>query len=127
MADNLYTVSELKSMPLVDEIQWERLKKELPVQELVVFVDEYLCELSQTWLMPESKPLQLEADDLRSLAHRFAGTAGTMGLKKIRYFFLCLEYAPTLQEAQQLHDQLDQIVQESKVWLQSIVSSSSLN
>lgn len=123
MDNSSFTIDELNQTPLIDQVQWARLVKELSLEELIVFTDEYVADLKKTWLEADSTPFQLEEEIPRSLAHRFAGTAGTIGLKKIRHAFLCIEYAADLNTAKQFFEHLETIVEETDAWVKSNASN----
>lgn len=77
---------------LIDEGQWQRLRSELGEDMLAEFAQEYIQETLESWVDTSTDPLALPDATFKSLSHRSAGAAGTIGFKRLRYSFLCMEH-----------------------------------
>ena len=77
---------------LIDEGQWQRLNSELGEEMLKEFADEYMQETLEAWVGAATDPMSFPDATFKSLAHRSAGAAGTIGFKRLRYSFLCMEH-----------------------------------
>ena len=116
--NNSYSELSLAQQPLVDLDQWASLHRELGSEMLLGFVAEFFAETAELWL---NKPLDLQTMDqsaFRSLAHRTAGVAGTIGFVKLRHVFLCMEYNPVLSDTQRYWEPMRAIVDQTKLWVQ---------
>jgi HPt (histidine-containing phosphotransfer) domain-containing protein len=85
--------AELKQLPLLGELQRSRLSGELGPDVLNEFSTEFFFDVQKQWGLPGTQLLDLPEKQLRSLAHRYAGTAGTLGFPQIRQCFLNIQYA----------------------------------
>lgn len=92
MSENVYTLDVLPTQELVQAEQWQRLQAELGEDMLIEFALEYMDETADAWIRPDTPPQSMEDSAFRSLAHRSAGVAGTLGLQRLRHVFLCLEH-----------------------------------
>lgn len=92
MNQNEFSVDGIPLQVLIDEGQWQRLKSELGEDMLKEFADEYIQETLESWIDTSTDPMTLPDPTFKSLAHRSAGAAGTIGFKRLRYSFLCMEH-----------------------------------
>jgi HPt (histidine-containing phosphotransfer) domain-containing protein len=116
-----YSENELQAHPLVDEDQWGRLGRELGIDTLLMFVDEFFEETSQLWMQdgPDFDPEQTQTAGFRSQAHRSAGVAGTIGFVKLRHVFLCLEYSQSSSSALRYIELMRETFDQTKQWVYS--------
>lgn len=117
MSDMQFNLSELENTALIDEAQWERLKNELGEDMLAEFSSEYFEETGELWVTPESDPFALDYPPFKSLSHRSAGAAGTLGFKKLRYAFLCMEHAGSVDDSKPFFDEMMKVLQATKDWV----------
>ena len=85
----MYSEQELEQQPLIDDDQWGRLESELGLEMLQEFAQEFFEETREIWFVPGFDPFSIEEKAFKSMAHRSAGAAGTIGFKKLRFAFLC--------------------------------------
>lgn len=86
-----FSEAGIAQQPLIDEAQWARLINELGLDMLREFAGEFVQETLESWIDIEHDPLAVPDAQLKSLAHRSAGAAGTIAFKRLRTCFLCLE------------------------------------
>lgn len=117
---HLYSESELLQLVLVDEDQWGRLGRELGLETLFMFSDEFFEETSALWLDVSSvTPEQTQSVSFRSQAHRTAGVAGTIGFVKLRHIFLCLEYSQSESSSLRCVELMREVFDQTKQWVRS--------
>jgi hypothetical protein len=92
MNQNEFSADGIPLQVLIDEGQWQRLNSELGEEMLKEFADEYIQETLESWVDTDTDPLGLPDAAFKSLSHRSAGAAGTIGFKRLRYSFLCMEH-----------------------------------
>jgi len=92
MDQSEFSADGIPLQALIDEGQWQRLKSELGEEMLTEFAQEYIQETLDSWVDTSTDPLTLPDATFKSLAHRSAGAAGTIGFKRLRYSFLCMEH-----------------------------------
>jgi len=51
------------------------------------------------------------------MAHRSAGAAGTIGFKKLRFAFLCLEHAREMEDTHRLLELTREVFESTRLWL----------
>ncbi|HEX4842696.1 MAG TPA: hypothetical protein VFV57_03435 [Limnobacter sp.] len=90
----MYTHSALLEQPLIDDDQWGRLRSELGMEMLQDFALEFFEETREMWFADGFDPFAMEDKAFKSMAHRSAGAAGTIGFKRLRFAFLCMEHNP---------------------------------
>lgn len=90
----MYSEQELAAQPLIDSDQWGRLESELGLEMLREFSQEFFDETGEIWLKPDFDPFAMDEKAFKSLAHRTAGAAGTIGFRKLRFVFLGMEHNP---------------------------------
>jgi HPt (histidine-containing phosphotransfer) domain-containing protein len=118
---NLLSENDLMAKPLVDEDQWGRLRQELSIDTLLMFVDEFFEETVQLWMQSgqEFEPEQTQSTGFRSQAHRTAGVAGTIGFVRLRHVFLCLECSQSSAGALRCIELMRETFDQTKQWVYS--------
>ncbi|MDX1669352.1 MAG: hypothetical protein R3194_08045 [Limnobacter sp.] len=119
MPDLQYTEAEIQQAPLIDETQWERLKTELGEEMLEEFTGEFFEETIETWLETSDDPFSLEDAAFRSLSHRTAGAAGTLGFKKMRVCMLCMEHSSSRDLSRQYFEIMKAVLKDTQAWVAS--------
>lgn len=117
----MYSVEELEQQPLIDDDQWGRLEKELGADMLNEFAQEFFEETREIWFAAGQDPFALEPALFKSQAHRSAGAAGTIGFKKLRFVFLCMEHTPDREALQAYWNALAGIFETTRHWVSSRV------
>lgn len=115
----MYSEQELDSKPLIDEDQWGRLENELGMEMLCEFAQEFFEETREIWQAPDLDPLAMEEKALKSMAHRSAGAAGTIGFQKLRFVFLCMEHSPLGEQTLRYMSSMQSIFQSTQEWVQN--------
>lgn len=115
----MYSEKELEEQPLIDDDQWGRLESELGLEMLQEFAHEFFEETREIWCVPGFDPLSMEEKAFKSMAHRSAGAAGTIGFKKLRFVFLCMEHNPLGDETKRYLSAMATIFQSTQDWVQS--------
>lgn len=115
----MYSEQELEQQPLIDDDQWGRLENELGLEMLQEFAVEFFDEIRETWFVPGFDPFTLEEKAFKSMAHRSAGAAGTIGFKKLRFAFLCLEHTSLGEETLRYMSAMSAIFQSTQDWVNS--------
>lgn len=118
-----YTETELATQALVDADQWERLRHELGDAMVEELANEYFAEIQETWFHASALPFSLEPKKFRSLAHRSAGAAGTLGLVRLRFAFLCLEHNEFGVASVQFFQHMQATFFQTRQWVQSQFST----
>ncbi|MDX1669453.1 MAG: hypothetical protein R3194_08555 [Limnobacter sp.] len=119
MSDQQYTEAEIQQAPLIDETQWERLKTELGEEMLEEFTGEFFEETTETWLEPSDDPFNLDDAAFRSLSHRTAGAAGTLGFKKMRVCMLCMEHSDSRDLSKGYFEIMKTVFQDTQNWVKT--------
>lgn len=117
MSDQQFTMEELESAPLIDEVQWSRLQVELGEDMLKEFTQEFFDETSETWLTPSDDPFTLEDGPFRSLSHRTAGAAGTLGFRKLRVAMLCMEHSDSRDKSREYFESMKTVLSDTQDWV----------
>jgi len=115
----MYSEQELEQQPLMDSDQWGRLENELGLEMLREFSQEFFEETREIWFVPGFDPFAMEEKAFKSMAHRSAGAAGTIGFKKLRFVFLCMEHNPLGEETHRYLSSISTIFQSTQDWVQS--------
>lgn len=115
----MYSEQELEQQSLIDADQWGRLENELGLEMLQEFAQEFFEETREIWFAPGFDPFSMEEKAFKSMAHRSAGAAGTIGFKKLRYVFLCMEHNPLGEETRRYLSAMGTIFQSTLDWIQS--------
>ena len=115
----MYSEQELEQQPLIDDDQWGRLESELGLEMLQQFALEFFEETREIWFVSDFDPFSMEEKAFKSLAHRSAGAAGTIGFKKLRFAFLCMEHNPLGDETRHYLSAMATIFQSTQDWVQS--------
>jgi HPt (histidine-containing phosphotransfer) domain-containing protein len=115
----MYSEQELFDQPLIDDDQWGRLKNELGFEMLQEFTVEFFEETEEIWFVSDFNPLAFEEKAFKSMAHRSAGAAGTIGLKRLRYAFLCMEHNPLGEQTFQFLNAMKTVFADTKAWVGS--------
>lgn len=115
----MYSEQELEQQPLIDSDQWGRLENELGLEMLQEFAQEFFEETREIWFAEGFDPFSMEEKAFKSMAHRSAGAAGTIGFKKLRFVFLCMEHNPLGEETKQYLSAMSAIFQSTLDWVQS--------
>lgn len=115
----MYSEQELEQQPLIDFDQWGRLENELGLEMLQEFAQEFFEETREIWFAEGFDPFSMEEKAFKSMAHRSAGAAGTIGFKKLRFVFLCMEHNPLGEETKQYLSAMSAIFQSTLDWVQS--------
>lgn len=114
----MYSELELASQPLIDLDQWGRLESELGLDMLREFSQEFFDETSEIWLNPALDPLSMDEKAFKSLAHRSAGAAGTIGFQKLRFVFLGMEHSPLGEHTRFYLAAMQDIFHTTQQWVQ---------
>lgn len=114
----MYSEQELEQQSLIDDDQWGRLESELGLEMLREFAQEFFDETREIWLAPGFVPSSMEEKAFKSLAHRSAGAAGTIGFKKLRFVFLCMEHNPVGENTNRYLAAMAEIFQSTQEWVQ---------
>lgn len=117
MSDQQFTEVEIESAPLIDEAQWSRLRAELGEDMLKEFTQEFFDETSETWLTPQADPFELDEGPFRSLSHRTAGAAGTLGFKKLRVVMLCMEHSESRDKSKVYFEIMKKVLSDTQDWV----------
>lgn len=115
----MYSEQELEQQPLIDDDQWGRLENELGLEMLQEFAQEFFEETREIWFVPGFDPFSIEEKAFKSMAHRSAGAAGTIGFKKLRFAFLCMEHNPLGDETRHYLSAMSTIFQSTQDWVKS--------
>ena len=115
----MYSEQELEQQPLIDNDQWGRLESELGLETLQEFGQEFFEETEEIWFVADFDPFSMEEKAFKSLAHRSAGAAGTIGFKKLRFVFLCMEHNPVGEDTQRFISAMRSIFQLTQEWVQN--------
>lgn len=115
----MHSEQELESQPLIDLDQWGRLENELGLEMLTEFAEEYFEETQETWMVDGFDHTALEEKTFKSMAHRSAGAAGTIGFSKLRFVFLCMEHNPIDADTHRFISAMHEIFQATQQWIQS--------
>ena len=114
----MYSEQEIEQQPLIDDVQWGSLVKELGLDMLQEFAQEFFEETYQAWFANGFDPLSLDEKAFRSMAHRTAGAAGTIGFKKLRFVFLCMEQTPFDENIRRYLATMATVFQSTQEWVQ---------
>lgn len=114
----MYSEEELESKPLIDLDQWGRLETELGLEMLCEFAQEYFDETREIWLASEFDPFAFDEKEFKSMAHRSAGAAGTIGFQKLRFVFLCMEHNPLGEQTLRYLAAMQAIFHSTQEWVQ---------
>ncbi|MDH4394095.1 MAG: hypothetical protein QE278_00315 [Limnobacter sp.] len=117
MDQNQYSAEGIALQVLIDEGQWQRLNSELGKEMLREFADEYIQETLESWVDTDTDPLTLPDAAFKSLSHRSAGAAGTIGFKRLRYCFLCMEHLVDQGNRPQFVQLMKSILADTQAWL----------
>jgi len=115
----MYSEQELELKPLIDLDQWGRLENELGLEMLCEFAQEFFEETREIWQAPGFDPLSMEEKAFKSMAHRSAGAAGTIGFQKLRFVFLCMEHNPLGDQTLKYLATMQTIFQSTQEWVQN--------
>ena len=119
MSEQQYSESNLMQQPLIDSDQWGRLCSELGLDMLLEFADEFFDETREQWFEPAPDLTALSEKSFKSMAHRSAGAAGTIGFVKLRYVFLCMEHNTMGPETARLIESMQGILGETESWVKA--------
>lgn len=114
----MYSEQELAAQPLIDSDQWGRLESELGLEMLREFSEEFFDETSEIWLKPDFDPFSMDEKAFKSLAHRTAGAAGTIGFQKLRFVFLGMEHSPLGEQTRLYLAAMQDIFHTTQQWVQ---------
>lgn len=115
----MYSEQELEQQPLIDDDQWGRLESELGLEMLQEFAQEFFEETREIWFVPGFDPFSIEEKAFKSMAHRSAGAAGTIGFKKLRFAFLCMEHNPLGEATLRYISAMGAVFQSTQDWVKS--------
>ncbi|WP_370261744.1 hypothetical protein [Limnobacter sp.] len=115
----MYTQSALLDQPLIDEDQWGRLQSELGSEMLQEFAQEFFEETRELWFDAALNPLGMEEKAFKSMAHRSAGAAGTIGFKRLRFAFLCMEHNPLGESTMTYVQSMRAVFEDTAAWVNS--------
>lgn len=115
----MYSEQELEQQPLIDFDQWGRLENELGLEMLQEFAQEFFEETREIWFVAGFDPFSMDEKAFKSMAHRSAGAAGTIGFKKLRFAFLCMEHNPIGAETLRYMSAMTTIFQLTQNWVQN--------
>lgn len=113
----MYSPETLQEQALIDDDQWGRLESELGLEMLREFADEFFEETREIWFVEDFSPQSFDPSAFKSMAHRSAGAAGTIGFKKLRFAFLCLEHNPTGADTAFFLKAMQQVFQSTLQWV----------
>jgi hypothetical protein len=119
----MYCVEELEQQPLIDSDQWGRLQSELGLEMLREFSFEFFEETREIWMVPNFDPFAFEEKAFKSMAHRSAGAAGTIGFKKLRYAFLCLEHNTMNEQTRHALELMNLTFEATQHWVETTTQS----
>ena len=119
----MYSEQELEQQPLMDSDQWGRLENELGLEMLREFSQEFFEETREIWMVPNFNPFSFEEKAFKSMAHRSAGAAGTIGFKKLRYAFLCLEHTTVSDHTARALELMNTTINETQQWVETTTQS----
>lgn len=114
----MYSEEALEQQSLIDQDQWGRLQNELGLEILQEFAVEFFEEIRETWLAPGFDPFATDEKSFKSMAHRSAGAAGTIGFSKLRFVFLCMEHNPLGEQTRRYMQAMTHIFQTTQQWVQ---------
>ncbi len=114
----MYSEQEIERQPLIDDAQWGSLIRELGPDMLRECATEFFEETRLVWFASGFDPLTFEEKAFRSLAHRSAGAAGTIGFKKLRFVFLCIEHNPLDENIHRYLAAMATVFQSTQEWVQ---------
>jgi HPt (histidine-containing phosphotransfer) domain-containing protein len=117
MSDQQFTAVEIDAAPLIDDLQWQRLRTELGDDMLKEFIQEFFDETHETWFSPAEDPFVLDDGVFRSLSHRTAGAAGTLGFKKLRVVMLCMEHSGSRDLSKDYFETLKLVLSDTQSWV----------
>ncbi len=109
--------SQVDSVELIGSNQWGLMQRELGQDMLLEFIDEYFIDLQQFWVEQADKALTMDEKSLRSAAHKYAGTAGTMGLSRLRQSLLNIEHLPDWSQLREQYHVMLQVLAQSKAYV----------
>jgi HPt (histidine-containing phosphotransfer) domain-containing protein len=112
-----YTDAMLAEQVLIDLDQWARLKAELGGGMVKEFANEFFEEIKESWFDVGQDPFALNAIKFRSLAHRTAGAAGTLGFHQLRFVFLCLEHSENDEATRRFFSYMQVIFEQTEQWV----------
>lgn len=115
----MYSEQEIEAQPLIDADQWGRLETELGIDMLQEFSQEFFDETREIWFAPGFDPFSMEEKTFKSLAHRSAGAAGTIGFQQLRFVFLGMEHTPRGDDTQRLIEAMKVIFQTTLEWVKN--------
>lgn len=115
----MYSEQELEQQPLIDDDQWGRLESELGLEMLQEFAQEFFEETREIWFASGVDPFSMDEKSFKSMAHRSAGAAGTIGFKKLRFVFLCMEHTPLDENPRRYLTAMAGIFQSTQEWVQN--------
>ncbi|HEX4917884.1 MAG TPA: hypothetical protein VFV43_08315 [Limnobacter sp.] len=118
----MYTHSALLEQPLIDDDQWGRLRSELGLEMLQDFALEFFEETRELWFVEGFDPLSMEEKAFKSLAHRSAGAAGTIGFKRLRFAFLCMEHNPLGEPTIGFLQTMRSVFEDTSAWVNTQIS-----
>lgn len=113
----VYSESELALQALIDMDQWQRLLTELGPDMLREFADEYFAETTESWFDEAVDPFAVDPATFKSLSHRSAGAGGTLGFKKLRYAFLCMEHTEFGDKSREFFNSMKGVFTETRNWV----------
>ncbi|HEX4878687.1 MAG TPA: hypothetical protein VFV39_02490 [Limnobacter sp.] len=113
----MYTHSALQEQPLIDDDQWGRLCSELGLEMLQDFALEFFDETRELWFSDGFDPLGMDEKSFKSMAHRSAGAAGTIGFKRLRFVFLCMEHNPLGPTTLEFLQTMRQVFDDTSAWV----------
>jgi hypothetical protein len=119
----MYCVEDLEQQPLIDSDQWGRLENELGLEMLCEFSAEFFEETREVWMVPGFSPFTFEDKVFKSMAHRSAGAAGTIGFKRLRYAFLCLEHTSVNDQTLHILELMNTTFNATEQWVQTNTQS----
>lgn len=114
----MHSEQELAAQALIDHDQWGRLESELGLEMLNEFAQEFFEETREIWMTPGFDPLAFEEKAFKSMAHRSAGAAGTIGFHKLRFVFLCMEHNPVGEQTHVFLAAMHEVFQSTQQWVQ---------
>lgn len=120
MSDEQYDRASVSQQALINHAQWDRLTSELGLPMLLEFVDEFLDETQAQWIDVVLDPAAMDPKSFRSMAHKAAGAAGTIGLARLRHVFLCMEHNPIGPDTMYFLETLPAILGQTRAWVQSL-------
>lgn len=119
MSDQQYSEDGLQQQALIDSDQWGRLVSELGLDMLGEFAGEFFMETREQWFDQPFDPEGMEPRAFRSMAHRSAGAAGTIGFKRLRYVFLCMEHNEVGPQTHHFFALMKQVFADTEQWVKA--------